>query len=170
MAYVQLYELLPDVAMKETRTITAFEPNAFNVPPGEYGLVEMYCNDEACDCQRVFLAVISSVTQKPVAVITFGWESRQFYSKWFNRGENIAFSAMNPLDQEAVNYMYGIHLSEADCQSPIAQAILRMVTDQALNDKAYVDRLKQHYKLFREKVDENYRNKNVINFPGRKPK
>ena len=78
MAYVQLYELLPDVARQETRTITAFEPNEFGVPPGEYGLVEMYCDDEDCDCQRVFLTIVSSITKKPVAVITFGWESQQF--------------------------------------------------------------------------------------------
>lgn len=49
MSYIQLYELLPDVAMRETRTITAFETNAFDMPSCEYGLVEMYCNDENCD-------------------------------------------------------------------------------------------------------------------------
>ena len=72
MAYVQLYDLLPDVTVKETRFITALDPNAYNVPPGEYALTELYCDDEACDCRRVLLAVVSSVTQKPVAVITYG--------------------------------------------------------------------------------------------------
>jgi len=169
MPYTKLNKLLPDVAKKETRTITAFEPNKYGVPAGDYGLVEMYCDDEGCDCQRVFLVVISSNTKKTVAVITFGWESKQFYTKWFNRGKNVEFAKMDPLNQKAVNLMHGIHLSDTDRQSDIAPAVLKMVTEQALNDKTYVDRLKRHYKLFRSKVDERYRNQGNVNFPWNKP-
>lgn len=158
MSYVPLYELLPDVAMKETRAIIIFERNKYGIPPAEYELVEMYCDDEDCDCQRVFLTVVSSITRKPVAVITFGWESRQFYTKWFNYGKDVDFYAMNFYDREAVNYMYGIHLSNSNHQSSIADAVLKMVTEEALSDKAYINRMKRHYKLFRAIVDEHYRN------------
>ena len=157
MSYVPMHELLPDIAMKETRTITVFPGSVFGVPTGDYGLVEMYCNDEDCDCRRVFISVISSVTKDIVAVITFGWEGRAFYSKWLNRGRTVKLSELDELDRQAVEAMHGIHLSETTRQSKIAPAVLRMVTECALRDKAYVDRLKRHYKLFRAKVDEQYR-------------
>ena len=159
MSYAQLYELLPDLAMEETRTMTVFLHNVYGLPPGDYGLVEMYCNDENCDCRRVFLMVISSVTKSPVATITFGWESKAFYAKWFNMGKDIDFSELDEFTLDSVNHLHGIHLNEASKQSKIAPKILRMVSDYLHEDKAYVDRLKRHYKLFRAKIDEQYRNK-----------
>ena len=158
MSYVLMYELLPEIAMAETRTITVFPGNEFSVPTGDYGLLEMYCNDEDCDCRRVFISVVSSIVKDTVAVITFGWESRAFYAKWFNSGKTVKLSELDEFDRHAVNNMHGIHLSDTSRQSKIAPALLRMVTECALKDSAYVDRLKRHYKLFRAKVDEQYLN------------
>jgi len=157
MPYAPMYELLPEVAMKETRTITVFPGNEFGVPPGNYGLIEMYCNDEGCDCRRVFITVISSVTEDSVAVITFGWSSLDFYTKWFYRGRAVKFTELDEIDRYSINNMHGIHLNDTSKQSKIAPAILQMVTKCALNDTTYIDRLKRHYKLFRAKIDEQYR-------------
>jgi len=157
MSYVPMYELLPEVAMKETRTITVFPGNEFGAPPGNYGLLEMYCNDKGCDCRRVFITVVSSVTKDTVAVITFGWENKDFYSKWFSMGRVKKYSELSEFERHAVNDLYGTHLSVTSNQSTIAPAVLRMVTDCALRDTSYVERLKQHYMLFRAKVDEQYR-------------
>ena len=159
MSYVPMYDLLPEVAMKETRTITVFQGNEFGVPPGEYGLLEMYCNDEGCDCRRVFIMVVSSVTEDSVAVISFGWESKDFYSKWYNKGRVVKFTKLRKIDRYAVNNMHGIHLSDSSKQSKIAPAVLLMVTKCVLRDTTYTDRIKHHYKLFRAKVDEQYRRK-----------
>jgi hypothetical protein len=156
MAYVRLYDLFPDVAMEETRTLTVFSYNKYGVPPGNYGLIEMYCNDEGCDCRRVFLAVISSVTKSIEAVITFGWESKAFYARWMNRGTGTSYSKMDAFDREIGDNMHGIHLNLASEQSKIAPNIMQMVTELVLSDKDYVDRLKRHYKLFRSKIDEQY--------------
>jgi len=157
MPYVPMYELLPEIAMAETRTITVFKGSAFSVPAGDYGLLEMYCNDEGCDCRRVFISVISSVTKDIVAVITFGWESKAFYAKWFYGGISVKLSELGEFDRQAVKDMHGIHLSNSSRQSEIAPAVLQMVTECALRDSAYVDRIKRHYKLFRAKVDEHFR-------------
>jgi hypothetical protein len=45
--------------------------------------------------------------------------------------------------------MHGINLSDTSEQSNIALAVLYMVTELALRDTSYIDRLKHHYKLFR---------------------
>ncbi len=62
----------------EIRTIVIFKPNSLNVPSGDYELVEMFYDDEDCDCKRVMITVILSVTQKAVAVITFRWRQNRF--------------------------------------------------------------------------------------------
>ena len=158
MSYVPMHELFPEIAMEETRTITVLPNNEFGVLPGEYGLVEMYCDDEDCDCRRVFITVMSSVVKDSVAVVTFGWKNIDFYAKWFSSGMVLKYSDMDALSQKIVRDMHGIHLNEFSEQSKIAPAVMRMVTECALRDKTYVDRLKRHYKMFRAKVDEKYRN------------
>jgi hypothetical protein len=149
MAYIQFYALIPDIAATEMRMITVPEPNEYGILPGEYELFEIYCNDTGCDCRRVFLAVTPPVTQEPVAVISFGWETHRFYSEWLNVGKN--FSAVSAADREAVNLMRGIHLIDGS-QSRAASAVLKMVTEQALNDHVYIDMLKEHYEMFRSVI------------------
>ena len=148
MAYVSLYEVLPELAMKETRTITVF-PQYKRLPPGNYGLVEMYCADQDCDCRRVFLTVISDRLKKPVAVIAFGWESKDFYAKWFGADESSLFWDPNMLDE-----LKGPCLNTCSPQSQYAQEVLRLVTRDALEDRVYVERLKRHYKAFKRKIEE----------------
>ena len=166
--YTQLFEVLPEVAMKETRTVTAFPGNELGLPPGEYGLVESYCDDKDCDCQRVLLAVVSSVTQAPVAFIYYGWETLSFYNKWFNRGKNVNFADMSAIDQRAVRYMHGVNLSEDHEQSELAPVLLELISKQTLQDKVYVDRLKRHYTQFRAKAVKGSQ-RNILPFQ-RRPK
>ena len=148
MAYVSLYELLPELAIKETRTITVF-PMYKRLPPGDYGLVEMYCADHDCDCRRVLFSVISSNTQKPVAVIAYGWESDDFYARWYNRGKP------GPIEPETLADLKGPCLNWMSPQSQYANEVLRVVAGDTLRDKAYVDRLKRHYALFKKKLEES---------------
>ena len=146
MPFAPLHTYLPEIAKQEMRSISIFAANDFNLPPAEYGLVEMFCNEPGCDCRRVMFSVFSSLTEKIVAVISYGWESQQFYKKWFRYG--------NPLtvDELAIE-MQGPILSPMSPQSTHAPAILELVKTVVLTDAAYVDRLKRHYALFREKID-----------------
>lgn len=52
MPYEPFYERFKEIAMRETRSITI--RNSPDLPDDEYGFLELYCNDENCDCQRVF--------------------------------------------------------------------------------------------------------------------
>jgi len=151
-----LYELLPELAMKETRSITLFPRNPYGLPPGNYGLVEQYCNEEGCDCRRVLLNVMSDVTMGSVAVIAYGWESMDFYAKWFGI-KKMDIKQMDELEKDSVKKFKGPCLNLFSSQSEFAPAVMQMVIDCVLKDEKYVDRLKRHYMLFRAIIDEKHR-------------
>jgi len=151
-----LYELLPELAMKETRSITLFPRNPYGLPPGNYGLVEQYCNEEGCDCRRVLLNVVSDVTMGSVAVIAYGWESMDFYAKWFGI-KKLDIKQMDELEKDSVKSFKGPCLNLFSSQSKFAPAVMQMVIDCVLKDEKYVDRLKRHYMLFRAIIDEKHR-------------
>jgi len=152
MPYAMMYELLPALATKETRTITVLPGNKYKFPPGEYGLVEMYCNDKGCDCRRVFLNVMSSATMNSIAVIAYGWESIDYYAKWFFK-ELIDVTELDEFDMQTALSIKGPCLNVTSPQSKLAPKMLEMVVELVLSDESYVNRLKRHYKLFRAKVD-----------------
>ncbi|MCD4687661.1 MAG: SEC-C domain-containing protein [Anaerolineae bacterium] len=140
MPYVPFYEKFPEIAKRETRSVLVL--NDPNLPEDEYGLLELYCDEPGCDCRRVFFDVYSQKQNKSVAVITYGWESKQFYVNWF--GKNTP---------SVINELKGPALNATSPQSKLAPALLRLVTN-VLKDKHYVARLKRHYAMFRKAVDE----------------
>ena len=140
MPYIPLYEILPSVAITETRVITLMSSeNEFHLPSGEYGFVESFCDE--CDCRRAFFLVIKTGIAEPVAVITWGWESRNFYIKWFGSNE-----------KDTIDQMIGCSLNWASKQSQIANQVLEMFKKMLLNDAAYISRVKRHYELFRKEI------------------
>lgn len=145
MPYEPLTERFGELAWKETRSITLNAGNQFGLPADDYGLMELYCNDENCDCRRVMFDVLSRKRKKSVAVIAYGWESTSYYQKWYG-------GADSPAARMAINEMNGLNLNSASHQSELAPAILEMVR-WVLTDPAYVVRLKRHYQIFKEEVD-----------------
>ena len=139
MPYALFYDKFPDIAEKETRRLTVL--NLPDLPPGEYVLVEAYCDEPGCDCRRVFFQVIEWRTLQLKAVIAYGWESREFYADWFG---------MN--DPESIRELQGPALNMTSVQSPLAPALLNHL-GVILQDRQYVERLKQHYALFKAAVD-----------------
>jgi hypothetical protein len=139
MIYQPFYELFPEIAEKETRTLTAI--NHPHLPADDYALLESYCNDPDCDCRRVFFNILSRRRRKIEAVIAFGWESEKFYTKWLRSG-NLS----------VVKRLKGPILNPGSPQSELAPVLLQEVTF-VLQDKHYVDRLKRHYHMFKEAVN-----------------
>jgi len=140
MPYEPFYERFKEIAMRETRSITI--RNNPDLPDDEYGFLELYCNDENCDCQRVFFNVVSRKRGKDVAVIAYGWEDSEFYARWYRRN-----------DPQLIQEMQGPILNPTSQQSELAPALLRLVRDTLLKHPAYIERLKRHYRIFKEKVD-----------------
>ncbi len=155
MPYAALYELFPEVAERETRTVTLLKTKGTDPKypglSGEYSFVEAYCNDEDCDCRRVFFNVVSPTSKGPLAVIAFGWERRKYYEKW-----------MGGSDDSIISSLYGASLNQASPQSPIAPQLRELTKDVLLNDFNFVERIKRHYKMYRQKIDEKYSAKPVV--------
>ena len=142
MPFAPFYQLCPDVAQQETRTITVMENAELGLPAGDYSFIEMFCNEPNCDCRRVFLNVYSTTTKKTEALITCGWENLAYYTRWI--GLN---------DPELAKEMQGPNLDLSSPKSDTAKTLLRLATSLLLTDPGYVERIKRHYQLFRSKVD-----------------
>jgi hypothetical protein len=141
MPYTSFHAYFPEIAKKETRTMTTLKQND-DIPKGSYGLLEMYCDDPGCDCQRVFFEVFDWERQKSMAYIAYGWESAKFYRKWLGMD--------NP---QTIQELQGPILNPGSPQSDLAPAFLNLVSDLVLQDSSYIERLKRHYWMFKEKID-----------------
>lgn len=138
MPYTSFAERFPELALRETRTLIAI--NDPQLPPGNYALIEQYCDEPGCDCRRVFLNVFREQTRTFEAVIAYGWESREFYVKW-----------MGDDDPRVLDSLQGPALNLASQTTPLSDVLLERVKT-VLNDRLYVERLKRHYRLFREEI------------------
>lgn len=145
MPYTSFHERFPEIAEKETRSMTIF--NDPELPNDSYGLVEAYCDEADCDCRRVFLNIASYNTQKILATIAFGWESKKYYAKWM--GDN---------DPQTIKVLKGPVLNLASSQSKFAPALLKQIK-VVLQDKNYIKRLKRHYNLFKDEIEKEEKQK-----------
>lgn len=134
----------PDIAFKETRVVTT--RGRPDLPDGEYGFLELYCDEVDCDCRRVMINVVSKdAGPQHLATINYGWEPLEFYEKWA-RNKEIAVD------------MAGAELDMLNHQTEYAPALLRLF-EFLLQDEAYVERLKRHYWMFKAKLQKDARTK-----------
>lgn len=137
MAMIPFYTKFPDLAFRETRSITV--RGRTDLPDGEYGFLEFYCDEVDCDCRRVIVNVLSPVTGAKVwATINYGWESLEFYERWMRNKED-AVGCKGP------------SLDPLNPQTPYSPVLLRLF-EFILKDAKYVERLKRHYELFKRAV------------------
>lgn len=135
-------ERFPELGARETRSLTI--PRGNDLPDGEYGFIELYCDEPHCDCRRVTIAVLRPHTGwKFWATISYGWESLAFYQKWSKAPE--------PLDPREWQGPYLDPLCE---QTQYSSALLDLFHHVVLASPAYLERLKRHYRLFRTAVEE----------------
>ncbi|MBO9573981.1 MAG: hypothetical protein J7497_17470 [Chitinophagaceae bacterium] len=135
MGHELFYELFPEIAEKETRTIIVRGLDT-GVPPGIYPVYEYYCTDPDCDCRQVYLHIRNDTTQQVEAIISFGWEPIAFYQKW-NYGV---------LDDQLRDFK-GPALGFRMPQGRFAQPWLNYVKHWLKSDKPYVKRLENHYRM-----------------------
>lgn len=141
MPFALLYDLLPDVAKAETRSLLLPRPDG--TPGDGFAFMEMFCDEPGCDCRRVIVRVAPTNDPKRVlANISYGWEPDSFYRKW----------AGFPLDQDDLEELRGPGLMRLNAQSEQADEMLSRFRD-LLEDDAYRERIVRHYRMFREVVD-----------------
>jgi len=131
------FERFPELAAHETRAITFFEPHA-GLAAGEYGFLELYCNEPTCDCRRVLVQVRRADRPNEVlATINYGWESEDFYAQWLHG------------DREGAREMAGASLDPLNPQSKASPVLLELFRRIILQDRAYIARLRRHYRMFK---------------------
>lgn len=145
MHFQSLFEQLPEIAEKETRSIMLLKDNRFGLPEDEYGFIELFCNTPDCDCRRVFFNVFSRNKKQFEAVIFWGWEKKNFYREWMHdtSGINITKDLIGP----------GLNVGSP--QSAIAGQLLKAFAEILLKDYVYTERVKKHYQLFKKKINPN---------------
>jgi len=137
MNMVAFYERFGEIAFDETRTLSV--PAGNPVPADEYGYLEFeyYCTDKECDCRRVIIRILGRHSGNKVwATISYGWEKPSFYHKWSPGMKNAAewsqpiLDPLNPQTAQPASFLAAF--------------------EQMIQDKAYVDWLKRHYKMFKK--------------------
>lgn len=140
MPHQQLHEVCREIAEKETRFLI-FQENYKDLPKGEYGFVELYCNDSKCDCRNVYIQVINPEHTEPLTTISYGRESLKFYKDWM-RGDA----------DDIIHEFKGPALTFAK-HSKYADTLLELFTEVINADVSYVERLKRHYRLFKNEIE-----------------
>lgn len=156
MSYIPMFEVLPEYNQPEFRSFTVLPVNNLGVPTGNYDIVEMFCNDEDCDCRRVILCIVDEKTEEAMAYIAYGWGSKDYYASWATFGTTKKYSECGKHIKQSVEVMYGIHLNGMSSQSKYAPQFLSYIKEMLSEDKEYTNRIKKHYKLFRAEIDRQY--------------
>jgi len=127
----------PEVAARETRTVKLLVAHA-GLPSGEYGFLEFYCHEPTCDCRRVLFQICRpDRPNKVLATINYGWESGDFYAQWLGG------------DEESARELVYASLDPLNPQSKFSPALLEVFRQVLLPDRAYIDRLRRHYRMFK---------------------
>jgi hypothetical protein len=130
----------PELGACETRSVTITDRD--DLPNGEYGFIELYCDEPNCDCRRVMVVVLRPETGwKFWAAINYGWESIEFYQKWAGAPSwDRALWAAPFLDP----------LNEQSTYAPALLDLFKFI----LQSRGYAQRLSKHYQLFRAAVEQ----------------
>lgn len=136
MTMMEFVTRYPDEAAAETRTIVVLDEGGI-VPAGTYGFLELYCDEDDCDCRRVIIIVVARTDMRTMATLNYGWASRTFYRRWTN-------------DPNPPNDLKGVSLEPLGQQSPYAEVFLGLFKDMLSKDRAYRERIKRHYRMFKD--------------------
>ncbi len=129
------YNKFPKVAETETRCIII--PKGNPLPAGSYYVAESFCNDQKCDCRRAFINVIYN--NEIAATIGFGWEDLKFYERWAH-------------DKSLAPDLKGPILELGGVSTKYSEKILVLFKEFMMQDNTFLDRLKRHYKMFKEEL------------------
>ena len=144
MPMIPFMERFPDLAARETRSVTV--AGRTDIPDGEYGFLELFCDETGCDCRRAMIVVLRSDTKlnKIWASINYGWESLEFYKRWGGAWVDSS-TAKGPF------------LDPLNPQTPYSPALLNLFRF-LLQSPEYARRIQTHYWIFRQTVDDSSAN------------
>lgn len=139
----------PELGARETRALLV--SGRKELPDGNYGFLELYCDEPGCDCRRVMIDVLREDTKDKIwATLNYGWENVEFYRQWGRCSS----------DREA-RALQGPELDPLNPQTQYSRVLLEGFRIFLLQSPDYVQRLKHHYQMFREAVEREQSEKNI---------
>lgn len=99
---------------------------------GAYELIDFYCTDPTCDCQKVSVVVLDK-NQEQMALISYGWNKSAFYRAW-------------GIDRKTADLMSQGFLEPFGHQSEQAPKFLEAFVEM-MQQKRFKDRFKNRYRL-----------------------
>ena len=145
MSFQSLHALLPVVAENETGSITISQ-NAPGLPPsGRYMLLELFCTEQDCDCRNVMISVFHVEKKQHVVRLCYCWGAKSYYD-----GIGLDFMAEVPgvfVDMGSAN-PFGKYFEDA------FKSMCYLNPDSKIETE-YAQRLKKHYRQFREQLRKN---------------
>jgi hypothetical protein len=126
---------------------------------GTYDVIDFYCIDPSCDCQKVTLSIVKNNSIK--ASVSYGWKSAAFYRNW-------------GVDQEMADLLTQGFLDPYAPQSKDAEAIFNHVS-RLLTEPEGPQFFKDRYTLFKKTLnddaslfEEKKKKSSVIPFPSKR--
>lgn len=163
MRLTSFFDTFPELIAKEFRNI--FINNHPVIPAGNYAFDEFYCQRLNCDCRKVMIRIITNNPYKIWAIINYGWESKEFYKKWFG----------GPEGDDYYKLMSGVSL-EPHPNGAVTNALLEIFKEVLNNDIAYAKRIESHYWKLKDAAQEKQKEinkkialENRLNRPDKKP-
>lgn len=139
MYFAPIHARLPESAEKDMATISVDADNQFDLPAGDYLILENYCMDPECDCRKVMINIVKADdSMEFLATISYGWEDLKFYRQWLKG------------DTESAKEMKGPSLELGGKQSEHAQGCLALFEDFLTQHPEFTEQVKKHYFLFKE--------------------
>jgi len=134
------FKIFPELADSELRNITILNSDNPFLPDDQYLFVEYYCCNPDCDCRMVTIKILNE-DGDDFATILYGWESIDYYEAW-------------GVPRETAMEMVRPSLCLISEQSRAAGYFLEQFSSMIDEDVEYRERLKRHYRLFRDTLPE----------------
>ncbi len=129
---------------------------------GIYDLVDFYCPEPACDCQRVTLMFRDQYCRVH-AVVSYGWQPREFYLPPEVRDGTCEIDA---LDAEFADEMIEGYLNPLETQSENAPFFLSCFIAYFRDCDLFQEWCRTRYHLFKEAIAAQHnKTATVIPFP-----
>jgi len=145
MPFASFFERFPELVKTEFRNIDILNDKVYPlIPAGNYGFLELFCDELDCDCRNVVIHVISLKPYRTWAILRYGWEKKQFYKNWSYD------DADNPLVQNFPGVFIDFMM---DTDSPTREVWLEIFKQMLHDDTHYANRIKAHYKMFKDRIE-----------------
>lgn len=120
------HDFFPEEAETENRALWLLDRKPFEDEP--FQLIEFYCVDPKCDCNRVIVAAVDGRAPELGTIVSVGYA--------FDRNDPDAGPYMDPLNTITKD----------------GYSLYPVIAEMLENDREYVARLKRHYKMVKNKI------------------